>query len=118
MPDPRLNVWASVSHSVVPLALFQTVDQPAVVAGNYGAAGFAFLHTSTALGLAYIQHRRRGKKAAVADVRDTGDGADGCVGSDSYSSTRVGKSFQPEVKPASDIVVDDSSDGAVSTSRG
>lgn len=114
-----LNVWASVSHAVIPLALFQTVDQPAVVAGNYGAAGFAFLHTSTALGLACIQHRRKGKDAPTADVTDAGDGdgADGWAGDDSYSSTRVGKSIQPDVRPASDVVVDDSSDGAASTSR-
>lgn len=53
-----LNVWASVSHAVMPLALFQTVDQPAVVAGNYGAAGFAILHSLTSFTLAYMQHRR------------------------------------------------------------
>lgn len=53
-----LNVWASVSHAVIPLALFQTVDQPAVVAGNYGSAGFAILHSLAALTLAYMQHSR------------------------------------------------------------
>lgn len=53
-----LNVWASLSHAVIPLGLFKTVDQPAVVAGNYGAAGFAILHSLTALSLAYVQHRR------------------------------------------------------------
>ena len=53
-----LNVWASVAHATIPLALFQTVDQPGVVAGNYGSAGFAILHSLAALTLAYVQHRR------------------------------------------------------------
>uniref|UniRef100_A0A0B7K2K8 Major facilitator superfamily (MFS) profile domain-containing protein n=1 Tax=Bionectria ochroleuca TaxID=29856 RepID=A0A0B7K2K8_BIOOC len=56
-----LNVWASLSHAVIPLAIFQTVDQPAVVAGNYGSAGFAILHSLTSLGLAYLQHTRSAK---------------------------------------------------------
>ncbi|ETN44368.1 uncharacterized protein HMPREF1541_10548 [Cyphellophora europaea CBS 101466] len=53
-----LNVWASISHAVMPLALFRVVEQPAVVAGNYGAAGFAFLHSGTALALAWWQRRQ------------------------------------------------------------
>jgi ACS family pantothenate transporter-like MFS transporter len=65
-----LNVWASVSHAVMPLALFQTVHQPAVVAGNYGAAGFAILHSATAIGLAYYQHRRR--KQSIDDESNDG----------------------------------------------
>jgi MFS transporter, ACS family, pantothenate transporter len=58
-----LNAWASISHAVMPLVLFQTVHRPAVVAGNYGAAGFAILRSATAIGLANYQHRR-GKQSA------------------------------------------------------
>lgn len=53
-----LNVWASVAHATIPLALFKTVDQPAVRSGNFGAMAFAILHSLTALALAYRQHRR------------------------------------------------------------
>ncbi len=67
-----LNVWASVSHAVIPLAIFKTVDQPAVVAGNYGAFGFAVLHSATAIGLAYLQHSR-GRKT-VYETEDAGLG--------------------------------------------
>ncbi|KAL4787133.1 major facilitator superfamily domain-containing protein [Aspergillus varians] len=54
-----LNVWAYVADATIPLGLFKTVDQPGVVVGNYGAAGFALLHSLSALTLAYLQHRRR-----------------------------------------------------------
>ncbi|KAJ5291876.1 hypothetical protein N7478_001127 [Penicillium angulare] len=56
-----LNVWAYVGDATIPLAIFQTVNQPGVVAGNYGAAGFAILQVLTSLGLAYLQHCRRVK---------------------------------------------------------
>ncbi|CAH0027643.1 unnamed protein product [Clonostachys rhizophaga] len=62
-----LNVWASLSHAVIPLAIFQIVDQPAVVAGNYGSAGFAILHSLTSLGLAYLQHTRSTKVVTEDD---------------------------------------------------
>jgi hypothetical protein len=39
-----------------PLAVFQTVDQPAVVSGNYTAAGFNFAITIFPLILAYMCH--------------------------------------------------------------
>lgn len=55
-----LNVWAYVADATIPLGLFRTVDQPAVVRGNYAAAGFAVLHSLTALLLAYVQYRRGG----------------------------------------------------------
>lgn len=65
-----LNVWASLAHAVIPLGLFKTVDQPAVKAGNYGAAGFAILHSLTALYLAYVQDRRSTKTPAMLDDDD------------------------------------------------
>lgn len=43
-----------------PLAVFQTVDQPAVVSGNYTAAGFNFAIAIFALILAYMRHRESG----------------------------------------------------------
>jgi ACS family pantothenate transporter-like MFS transporter len=44
-------------HLRSPLAVFQTVDQPAVVSGNYVAAGFNFAIAIFALILAYMRHR-------------------------------------------------------------
>ena len=66
-----LNVWASISHAVMPLALFRVVDQPAVVAGNYGAAGFAILHSGTALTLAWWQRRQRKANGSLSE--ESGD---------------------------------------------
>jgi ACS family pantothenate transporter-like MFS transporter len=102
-----LNVWASVSHAVIPLGLFQVVHQPAVVAGNYGAAGFAFLHTGTALSLAYLQHRRRrtarkygvneNTQDSASDHRDDG----GDLTWDDIPSNGVGtKTVNTTVQPA------------------
>lgn len=54
-----LNVWAWVGIATIPLAAFQTVDQPAVVGGNWTAAGCCLLIVVCALALAYIQHRRQ-----------------------------------------------------------
>jgi hypothetical protein len=45
------------TDSFSPLAVFQTVDQPAVVSGNYTAAGFCFAIAIFAVALAYLQHR-------------------------------------------------------------
>lgn len=42
--------------------MFQTVDQPAVVRGNWTSAGFCFTHTLATLLLAYIVSRKRGKE--------------------------------------------------------
>ena len=53
-----LNVWAWTFLASVPLAVFKTTDQPAVVSGNYTAAGFCFLIAVAALALAYVQHVR------------------------------------------------------------
>ena len=65
-----LNVWAYVGSATIPLGLFKTVDQPSVVAGNYGAGAFAILHSLTTLTLAYIQHRRRAKGKELFLVED------------------------------------------------
>ncbi|CAK7215430.1 hypothetical protein SBRCBS47491_002486 [Sporothrix bragantina] len=54
-----LNVWAWVGIATIPLAAFQTVDQPAVVGGNWTAAGCCLLIAVCAGILAYIQHRRK-----------------------------------------------------------
>lgn len=53
-----LNVWAYVAGATILLGLFKGVDQPGVVKGNYTAAGFAVLHSLTALTLAYLQNGR------------------------------------------------------------
>ncbi|CAK7224452.1 hypothetical protein SEUCBS140593_005574 [Sporothrix eucalyptigena] len=66
-----LNVWAWVGIATIPLAAFQTVDQPAVVGGNWTAAGCCLLIAVCAGILAYIQHRRKklyaGEQGLVAD---------------------------------------------------
>lgn len=73
-----LNVWAYVGSATIPLAIFKTVDQPAVVSGNYGAAGFAILQVLTSLGLAYLQHSRRRKgKDLLEDNGSTVGGSEG-----------------------------------------
>ncbi len=59
-----LNVWAWTSIATIPLGVFQTTQQPAIVAGNYTAAGFLFLLAGTALALAYLQHSRANKYTA------------------------------------------------------
>ena len=66
-----LNVWASLSHAVIPLGLFKTVDQPAVVAGNYGAFGFSVLHSLTSIALAYTQHQRG--RQSITEAEETSD---------------------------------------------
>lgn len=71
-----LNVWAAIfaatvygvsllceTHSVLtlcqrPLAVFKTVDQPAVISGNYTAAGFLLVQVFASMGLAAFMHRK------------------------------------------------------------
>jgi MFS transporter, ACS family, pantothenate transporter len=53
-----LNAWAWTAIATIPLGAFKTTDQPAVIVGNYTAAGCLFVLAGTALLLAYIQHRR------------------------------------------------------------
>ncbi|SPO07767.1 uncharacterized protein DNG_10462 [Cephalotrichum gorgonifer] len=104
-----LNVWASLSHAVIPLAIFQTVNQPAVVAGNYGAAGFAILHTLTALSLAYLQHSRRRKTTDFAGSSEQiSPGSNELTGEGSHYGP--GKGTQVTVRPAQDVATDDASE--------
>lgn len=56
-----LNVWAWVFIATVPLAVFKTTDQPAVVSGNYTAGGFCFLLAVTAVLLAWLEKSKKGK---------------------------------------------------------
>ncbi|KAH8895857.1 major facilitator superfamily transporter [Thozetella sp. PMI_491] len=67
-----LNVWAWTCQATIPLGVFQTIDQPAVVSGNWTAAGFSFLAVFTALTLAWIQERPRPVRDDIDQPR-TGD---------------------------------------------
>ncbi|CAK7218990.1 hypothetical protein SCUCBS95973_003669 [Sporothrix curviconia] len=71
-----LNVWAWVGIATVPLAAFQTEDQPAVVAGNWTAAGCCLLIAVCAGILAYIQHRRKQLYAGEQHLVGAGGAAD------------------------------------------
>ncbi|VUC25744.1 unnamed protein product [Clonostachys rosea] len=62
-----LNVVSYITIAVVPLFAFQTVDQPGVVGGNFGAGAFGIVYAGTALLLAYIQHRREVKQTVEED---------------------------------------------------
>lgn len=62
-----LNVWAWTAIATIPLGVFKTTDQPAVVAGNWTAAGFLFLLAATALALAYLQHVRALRQSTDSD---------------------------------------------------
>ncbi|KAI1621761.1 major facilitator superfamily domain-containing protein [Exophiala viscosa] len=53
-----LQVWSQVFAATIPLAVFQTVHQPAVKSGNFTAAGFWIVQIICALTLAYIQHQK------------------------------------------------------------
>ncbi|EXJ80744.1 hypothetical protein A1O3_07028 [Capronia epimyces CBS 606.96] len=48
-----------INSSPPPLAVFKTVDQPAVVKGNWTGAGFCFAGILATATLAYIQHREK-----------------------------------------------------------
>lgn len=74
-----LNVWAYVADATIPLGIFQTVDQPGVVAGNYGAAGFAILHPLTALTLGYVQHTRKQKQVDTDEHSNDNNTFDGQI---------------------------------------
>lgn len=56
-----LNVWAWVFIATVPLAVFKTTDQPAVVSGNFTAAGFCFILAITAVLLAWLEKSKQGR---------------------------------------------------------
>ncbi|EXJ78914.1 hypothetical protein A1O3_08414 [Capronia epimyces CBS 606.96] len=53
-----LNIWAGIAVSTIPLGVFQTVQQPAVTAGNWTAAGFLILEILATSALAYWSHRK------------------------------------------------------------
>ncbi|KAI1617060.1 major facilitator superfamily domain-containing protein [Exophiala viscosa] len=62
-----LNVWAAVFAATIPLAVFKTVDQPAVVSGNYTAAGFLFCQVFTSLALAALVQRKANRGDEESD---------------------------------------------------
>lgn len=51
-----------------PLAVFQTVDQPRVTAGNFTAAGFWIVQIISASALAYILKYKKGKGIELLQV--------------------------------------------------
>ncbi|KAI8214625.1 Pantothenate transporter liz1 [Colletotrichum sp. SAR 10_86] len=55
------TMFWSWTQDTLPLFAFKTVDQPAVIGGNWGAAGMAFLYAIAALTLAHIQYKRENK---------------------------------------------------------
>ncbi|EQB53981.1 major facilitator superfamily transporter [Colletotrichum gloeosporioides Cg-14] len=65
------TMFWSWTQDTLPLFAFKTVDQPAVIGGNWGAAGMAFLYAIAALTLAYIQYKRE-KKRLEAEVETSG----------------------------------------------
>ncbi|KAI8167079.1 Pantothenate transporter liz1 [Colletotrichum sp. SAR 10_65] len=56
------TMFWSWTQDTLPLFAFKTVDQPAVIGGNWGAAGMAFLYAIAALTLAHIQYKRENKR--------------------------------------------------------
>ncbi|TVY36707.1 Pantothenate transporter [Lachnellula occidentalis] len=56
-----LQVWSQVFAATIPLAVFQTVDQPRVKAGNFTAAGFWIVEIICASALAYMLKYKNGK---------------------------------------------------------
>lgn len=67
-----------------PLAVFQTIQQPAVVKGNWTGAGFSLLEIVTALTLAYYIHQK--KRRAGPELEDE-SGAAGSHEIDHITST-------------------------------
>ncbi|KAJ4998472.1 Pantothenate transporter liz1 [Colletotrichum sp. SAR 10_66] len=56
------TMFWSWTQDTLPLFAFKTVDQPAVIGGNWGAAGMAFLYAIAALTLAHIQYKQENKR--------------------------------------------------------
>ncbi|KAI8225917.1 Pantothenate transporter liz1 [Colletotrichum sp. SAR 10_96] len=56
------TMFWSWTQDTLPLFAFKTVEQPAVIGGNWGAAGMAFLYAIAALSLARIQYKRENKR--------------------------------------------------------
>ncbi|VUC26088.1 unnamed protein product [Clonostachys rosea] len=65
-----LNVWGSVAIATIPLAVFKTVDQPAVVEGNYTAAAFLLLQAGLAIALAYWMHHKAQKQLRNSEAQE------------------------------------------------
>ncbi|CAK7202128.1 hypothetical protein SEUCBS139899_004848 [Sporothrix eucalyptigena] len=53
-----LNVWASVFGATIPLGVFQTVQMPEIVAGNWTAAGFLAAQIVVAIAMVYWLRRK------------------------------------------------------------
>lgn len=83
-------------HPRSPLAVFQTVDQPAVVSGNYTAAGFNFAIAIFALILAYMRHQE--SKGLGSERQQDG------IDFEEQSGETSGRETTPTVKiPASNV---------------
>ncbi|KAK0232923.1 major facilitator superfamily domain-containing protein [Armillaria fumosa] len=54
-----LNVASGICTATIPLALFQTKDQPAVTGGNWAGFAFSLVSPAAALTLAWYQHKHR-----------------------------------------------------------
>ncbi|SJL05412.1 related to transporter protein [Armillaria ostoyae] len=52
-----LNVASGICTATIPLALFQTKDQPAVTGGNWAGFAFSLVSPAAALTLAWYQHK-------------------------------------------------------------
>ena len=78
-----------------PLAVFQTVDQPAVVSGNYTAAGFCLAIAIFALALAWLQHKKRESAVALEYVQS--DGLQPEQEEDEAAAGKHGKSFEVQI---------------------
>jgi len=84
-----LTVWPGVAAATIPLAVFQTVQQPGVIKGNWTAAGFHVLQVIATLILAYLVSSRRVKdeKVNVSVLGSGGDSVDTESGRESTSET-------------------------------
>lgn len=72
-----LNVWAWTCQATVPLGVFQVVNQPAVVAGNWTASGFSLLAVVASLTLAWLQSRRKKDFEEDSDAAPVNEITDG-----------------------------------------
>ncbi|OBT60938.1 hypothetical protein VE03_09275 [Pseudogymnoascus sp. 23342-1-I1] len=83
-----LNVWAWVFIATVPLAVFKTTDQPAVVSGNYTAAGFCFLLAITAVSLAWLEKLKRGRATDGENFTSVEDDDSASVGEEGHEISK------------------------------
>jgi len=61
-----------VAVATIPLAVFKTVDQPAVVVGNYTSAAFLLLQAALAIVLAYWMHSKEQREKRHGEAEPTG----------------------------------------------